>query len=462
MEIEKEEKVMKLEIINFVIKGFRNISSAQIELNDVTAIVGLNGYGKSNLITAIDFGIEFIKSSPKDKTNQMAYKNGIPLLNKNAGMDYSFEIEAKYQSLIFKYGYTFSWRTKKNNDNFGIKTEYLRIKETTGSNQYNTYISRNERSDNTAFYKSSPTARCTKKLYTEDNELALNKLLNIDKLFFIEVVKEINEISFYIEKHLDSSSSYLPDPFVGKSYDDLSSVKNIPRTIWQIKSNYSDKYAILIDSFKQLFPSIEQIDCKEIKLEIKAPEFTNDVDTMFNDYIYTIMVKDNKMTQPISFDRLSDGTKRVFLSLTFALLAEIKGLSAIVFEEPENSIHPSLLQAYLRVLHNLSGKCKIIFTSHSPYMIQYLSPEDIYIGLVCKSGQADFRKISNSNALIKRAEKEGQLIGELIFNYISFSNANEMLEEFIGKPAPDLDLEGEYNNDDDDWFIDLSDENVEE
>ena len=62
---------MKATIINIKISGFRNITDARIDMGDITAIIGLNGYGKSNLITAIDFGIEFIKAFPNDKKRLM-------------------------------------------------------------------------------------------------------------------------------------------------------------------------------------------------------------------------------------------------------------------------------------------------------------------------------------------------------------------------------------------------------
>lgn len=447
---------MSFEILSFKVRGFRNISYSKIILNRVTSIIGLNGYGKSNLISAIDFGIDFINASSNKKESLMSYNKCIPLLKCNAGMDYSFEIEALSDKEFFIYGYTFEWNTKQNNNHPRIKEEHLFIKPRSSTSKYSTYILRNDKGTK---YKSSETGRCANTIQIENNELVINKLRNYDKLFFLETIKQLNSIEFYVEKHLDTKSSYMPDPLVIKDSTELNSILNIPRKIWEIKNRYPNQYEILINTFMQLFPTIKQIECQEHKIEFENPiELSDDADIIFSECVYNMIIKDEKMTQTISFDNLSDGTKRVFLSLTFALLANIRNLPVIVFEEPENSIHPSLLQPYLRALDRLSGNSKIILTSHSPYMIQYMPTEDIYIGLKCESGQVDFRRIVKADALNKRAEKEEQSVGDLIFNYISFVNANELLQGFVEKQAEEIISEKNDNDDDDNWLLEFLDE----
>lgn len=435
---------MEIEILKLVIKGFRNITEAEIVLRNVTAIVGLNGYGKSNIITAIDFGIAFIQEP--QKASMMAYKKGIPLLKKCAGMDYSFEIEAKVGDDIITYGYTFAWKTKHHSPK--IKREYLRMKSASTTNRYSTYI---QRDDDEAKYRSSEKGRCTKLIPIDEDELVLNKLTNYDTLFYHDILKKIVDLRFYVEKHLDTSSFYKPDIITHKQDENLFSSDNIPRTIWNMKEEYPQKYNILIDAFKQLFPFVDTIECTEHRLtldsKIKLPD---DADIMIQENIYTLMIQDRRLTQPINFEWLSDGTKRVFLSLTYAVLSDIEGLSALVVEEPENSIHPNLLQAYLRTLNDLSGECKIIFTSHSPYIIQYLPPENTYIGLNHESGQVDFRNIEKSEALNKSAARNGQSIGDFLFNCISFNNANEILADYLGKSTFEQNTDAE--DDDDDWL----------
>ena len=144
-------------------------------------------------------------------------------------------------------------------------------------------------------------------------------------------------------------------------------------------------------------------------------------------------VTDRLLLQPLRFESLSDGAKRIFLMLTYATIADVKGLSMIAMEEPENSIHPNLLQNYLDILSQLVDDCKIIFTSHSPYIVQYLNPRSIYIGVTSENGSVDFRRIASSkvNALLKDAVQYDRSVGDYIFNILSTADAEETLKAYV-------------------------------
>lgn len=66
VEIIKEECVaMKIQAV--LIDGFKNLSNVRISFDNITALVALNNFGKSNVLSGIDFGLAFIKSSIEDK-----------------------------------------------------------------------------------------------------------------------------------------------------------------------------------------------------------------------------------------------------------------------------------------------------------------------------------------------------------------------------------------------------------
>ena len=100
-----------MEILRTKIKGIRNISEAEIVFGQMTALVGLNGYGKSNILDAIDFGIDFINYPPQIKSKAMSSKSDVPILHSNAGQNFEFEIELEIESgnesYIVEYSYEF-------------------------------------------------------------------------------------------------------------------------------------------------------------------------------------------------------------------------------------------------------------------------------------------------------------------------------------------------------------------
>lgn len=437
IDIIKLPKVKKMEITKVRVKGIRNIQKAEICFDKITALVGLNGYGKSNIMDAIDFGISFIQCPVQVKNKMMSAKSEIPILKSNAGSDFGFLIELNVESngvnYFVEYEYEFSW--EKTNSQAKITKENLKIKLNEKGQKYTSLISRDEES---AHYKRSETGRCDTDIKIDNMALLINKLSAFDDLYYVDIIHKINKVEFYKERHLDASTAYDPDPLIIKGFGELelNGIQNIPRAIYFLKNAHEDKYNLLVDAFKQLFPRISDIVVKEIKLnpgKKSSIKISEDVPFLYADSIYTMFVKDNLLLQPLRFDRLSDGAKRIFLMLTYAVIADVKGLSLIAVEEPENSIHPNLLQNYLDILSQLVNNCKIIFTSHSPYIIQYLNPRSIYIGLNKKDGSVDFRKIAakKENALLKDAVQYDKSIGDYIFNLLSTDDADESLKEYL-------------------------------
>ena len=67
-------EVKQMEILRVNLKGIRNIAKAKISFDKITALVGVNGYGKSNIMDAVDFGIDFIKFPSAVKNKLMTSK----------------------------------------------------------------------------------------------------------------------------------------------------------------------------------------------------------------------------------------------------------------------------------------------------------------------------------------------------------------------------------------------------
>lgn len=430
-------RVNTMKIDKVTIGGFKNIKKVELVFDNIVALVSLNSYGKSNLINAIDFGIDFIKNSQETKKRMMSWVKGVPLNKEMASSDYYIEFEMttniderNYRTI---YGYQFRW-FRDDNTGARIIGEWLKVKLDEKNQKYNNYISRSEEK---AYYRTSESGRCNNTISVDSNELLINKLKAYDFLYYSEIIKRINNLSMYIERHLDASLSYEPDLFIrtDKEVLEIENNVNVPRVIYHLKEKFPDKYELLVNSFVLLFPKITDIFVE--KLERKGSVKTNFPENLplrIDSQIYELYVLDANINQPISFGSISDGAKRVFLVLTSLLLADINGYSIIAIEEPENSIHPSLLQRYLRVLSQFLVDCRVIITSHSPYIIQYLDPHDIYIGLPYPNGIAGFSRIRKTaqKTIINDANGTDMSTGDYIFELLSGSDEDlETLENYL-------------------------------
>jgi len=412
-------------IINKIkIGGFKNIDLVEMSLNNITVLVSQNSYGKSNLMQAIDFGFDFISKTNATKKRMMSWTSNIPFTKHIASKD--FEMEVEMTTLNNKtefnviYGYRFRW-VRDDKKGAKILDEWLKIKANDKNQKYKQYI---DRTEDKILYRTSETGRCNVPITAETDELLVNKIKAYDNLFYIDVLKKINSIHAYVERYLDASRLYDPDPIIQTGIEDfeIENNENLPRMIFNLKEQYPDKYDMLIDSFIQLFPQIIDIVVDKIKVEhVGRTKIPKDLPLKATDQVYLMRVVDKYLNQPIRFENLSDGTKRIFLLLTCIILSDINNLTLIGIEEPENSIHPSLLQSFLRVISQLQGNCKVVMASHSPFIVQYMDLDDVIIGKPNNKGIASFLKIRQSmqKALTSEANDMDISTGNYIFELLN-------------------------------------------
>ena len=422
---------MKIQAV--LIDGFKNLSDVKITFDNITALVSLNNFGKSNVLSGIDFGLAFIKAAIDDKMEMMANSNLIPINQSMQGRNYKFEVEVLTedagQEYRVQYGYEFSWQCDEDEVPEIVK-EYLRIKLDEKGQKYTQLISRTVES---AMYKSSETGRCSSKIKVESTELVVNKLRAYDEIYYADIIRKLNSMKFYMENNLDAKRFYRPDPIIRKGIGDMMiDADNLPRIIYQLKDKFNDKYELLKDVYAQLFPDVEDLIVKQYKINGADNDKLPD-DALFEltNSIYVLYVKDRNLVHPIDFAMMSDGSKRVFMILTKIILSSASNVSLIAIEEPENSVHPRLFQLYIRIISQLLGDCKIIITSHSPYIVSYLEPSWIHVGMNRKPGVAEFFtfKKSGQKQLQQDAEDFNMSMVDYLFSLLADSENN--LDDYL-------------------------------
>lgn len=403
-----------MDIKRIKIDGFKNLKNIDLTLKTITSLLSINSFGKTNTLTALLFGFDFIVSNNDVKLNQMNYTPGVPINIHNLTNIFSFEIEAELDNEEIIYGYSFSWSKHQ------ILTEYLKIKEPSESQKYTFYIKRENKN---SFYKPSKTGSCNKQILIENNALVLNKIKAYDDLYYIKIINALNNLKIFIDHDFDAIKPYSIRPiFDGQAFDyDLSKKNNIPTILYDIKRKRPERYDLIINTFKDIFPSIEKIDVVEIPIVAKNSSQENIEPSKVAGKFYALIAKDKNLSNPIDFHNMSDGVRRILKVLTNLELASYRGCSIVAIEEPENSLNPKILQQYLIALNSFAKEIKIIFTSHSPYLINYINPSNIYIGLPNDNGIASFSKIKDKliNKLMNDANDLDLNIGDYIFDLMS-------------------------------------------
>lgn len=423
-----KEGCVDMKIQAVLIDGFKNLSNVKITFDNITALVALNNFGKSNVLSGINFGIDFIKASIEHKKDLMSNSNLIPINCSMIGRNYRYEMEVSTdvneEEYIIQYGFEFEWKDNEDKEP-RIVSEFLKIKLNEKGQKFTQLINRTA---DTALYKSSETGRCSSKIKVEDAELVVNKLRAYDELYYAEIVTKLNGMKIYMENNLDAKNFYRPDPIIRKGFEDeMINANNLPRVIYNLKRQHPDKFELLKDVYSQLFPDVEDVLVKNFQLNAtEENQLPEDAPFIFTDFVYVLFVKEKNLANPVNFSMMSDGAKRVFMILTKIIVSSVSNISLIAIEEPENSIHPGLFQAYIQIISQLLDDCKVIITSHSPYIISYLNPSWIHVGMNRKAGVAEFftfRK-SGQKQLENDAAGFNMSMGDYLFSLLADSESN--------------------------------------
>lgn len=422
---------MKIQAV--VIDGFKNLSNVKIRFDNITALVALNNFGKSNVLSAIDFGIAFIKANGENKRLMMANSNFIPMNITMLGRNYKYEMEVSAEidsvEYMVRYGFEFEWKDSIDKDP-KIVWESLKVKLNEKGQKYTQLISRTV--DN-ALYRRAETGRCSSKINVEPSELVVNKLMAFDDIYYYRIIKRLNNLKIYMENNLDARPFYQPDPIIRKGLEnEMVNADNLPRVIYNLKTQYPDRFELLKDVYTQLFPDIEDVLVKQIPINgSNENNISDEVPFIFSKFIHVLYVKDRNLSNSINFASMSDGAKRVFMILTKIIVSNVSNVSLIAIEEPENSVHPGLFQAYIRIISQLLDDCKVIITSHSPYVVSYLDPAWIHVGIHKTPGVAEFFSFKKSGAkqLQNDAVRFDMGMGDYLFSILS--DSDDSLVEYL-------------------------------
>ncbi len=440
-----------MKIKSITVAGFKNIKKTRLELDNICALISANNYGKSNLIEAIDFGFDFIHESRKGRKNMMSWIKGIPLCTVMQDDEYFFEVEFRDEVLkeyqYVKYGFSFRWH-RDDGSGEEITDEWIEARDNTKV-RFNSFLKRSE-----GKYRKGRDTIAYRKIELDSLQLALDVLSLLDDIDIYDVIKAILNISFRVCSSLDLGDRYQPSPL--EYIEDEEDVirfddTDVPKALYALKKKNPELYGSFEDAVYSLFPEFTSINLNEytisdqnadrqIRVKVEKGDIASDEEELktipfkIREHIYRLFVKSEYMNQPMSVANMSTGTKRVIWLLANAFVASLVNAGIVGIEEIETSIHPRMIKSLLETVHDTLGDAPLIISSHSPYLVQYLKPEMIYIGVPNADGVAEFRRIQNNKIkqIVSNARDLELTVGEYLFELLSGdSDSFEVLKSYL-------------------------------
>ena len=365
-------------ITKISIRNFKSIGQASVDLNPLTAFVGPNGSGKSNFLDAIAFVQECLAESV-----EMAFKHrgGIGAVRRRSTghpthigvrLDMALD-DDRFASYAFEIA-------AKPTERFRIARERC---ETQGfmENRHLFEVADGE------FKKEIPGIRPK----VSSDRLALFAASATEE--FRPVYDFLTSIRFY--SIVPSCLRELQDPDPGEYLKgDGSNAAAVLKRL--AETNEGRPYDRLCRLLSKIVEGIQKVEYQSIGQK-ETIQFKQDVG----------------QKHPWTFDSLnmSDGTLRM-LGLLLAVYQPGEQ-SVIAIEEPEATVHPAAAESIVEVLLDAARERQILFTTHSPDILDYKGLNDDQVRVVTiDGGQTLVSPLSEAsrNAIRQRLYTPGELL----------------------------------------------------
>ena len=175
---------------------------------------------------------------------------------------------------------------------------------------------------------------------------------------------------------------------------------NLGNVVQYMEHEYPRRFRNILEKITEKIPGIENIDTEKT-----------------NDGRLLLRFNDKRFEDPFFAQQMSDGTLKYFAYLL--LLEDPTPPPFLCIEEPENGLYHKLLEglAYEFRSHT-TGKAtdsQVFITTHQPYFINALEPEEVWILEKGYDGYAKIRRASDID-LVKNLVAEGLPLGGLWYS----------------------------------------------
>lgn len=174
---------------------------------------------------------------------------------------------------------------------------------------------------------------------------------------------------------------------------------NLGNVVQFMEREHPQRFQTILKKIAEKIPGIDQIDTERT-----------------NDGRLLLRFNDKGFQEPFYAQQTSDGTLKVFAYLL--LLEDPTPPPFLCIEEPENGLYHKLLEILaneFREHANARGGSQVFITTHQPYFVDALDPEEVWILEKGEDGFSTIRRASD-DPIVNNMVEEGLLLGGLWYS----------------------------------------------
>jgi predicted ATPase len=410
-------------IEGFRLKNFRSLRDIKIgnlcntraaPLTPLTAVIGKNGAGKSSFFDAFGFLADCLRYGVEEACDA-GNRGGIKKI-RSMGCNEPIEIEVYYRQDGNNRPLTYQLAIDIDGDGRPfVKSERLRQrrKGQDRGQPYSFLIMENgegyawkgesfgiQESENESIETVIETAE-TEKIKLKDNRTlgiaTISSLAQHPRISAFTQLIESWYLSYFSPDAARKFTQAGPQKHLNKHGDNLGNV------VQYFEREYKDKFDLVLKNISKKIRGISSIKT------VKFPD----------DRLY-LCFNEKNFIDPFYAQQMSDGTLKLFTYML--LLADPNPPPFIGIEEPENGLYHKLLEILAHEFREHStgtkggsGGSQLFVTTHQPYFVDALKPEEVWI---LEKGEDGFSKISRASdhEIIKSLVTEGLPLGGLWYS----------------------------------------------
>jgi predicted ATPase len=175
---------------------------------------------------------------------------------------------------------------------------------------------------------------------------------------------------------------------------------NLGNVVQFMEREHPEKFKSILDRIAAKIPGIDQIDTEKTQ-----------------DGRLLLRFNDKGFQDPFYAQQMSDGTLKVFAYLL--LLEDPAPPPFLCIEEPENGLYHKLLETLAHEFRQHAtgqkGGSQIFITTHQPYLVDALTPEEVWVLEKGPDGFATIRRASQ-DPIVKNLVEQGLPLGGLWYS----------------------------------------------
>lgn len=175
---------------------------------------------------------------------------------------------------------------------------------------------------------------------------------------------------------------------------------NLGNVVQFMEREHPKRFHAILNKIAEKIPGINKIDTEKT-----------------NDGRLLLRFNDKGFQDPFYAQQMSDGTLKVFAYLL--LLEDPTPPPFLCIEEPENGLYHKLLESLVREFREHAsgqkGGSQVFITTHQPYLVDALEPEEVWILEKNPDGFSTIRRASD-DLIVKNLVEEGLPLGGLWYS----------------------------------------------